>query len=56
MPARSPKRLPCLIDVWAQCSVTDDDSRIAVLTPAMETGSSMSGAGHSSPATTRMKK
>ena len=56
MPARKPKRLSFLIDVSAQCSVTDDDSRIAVLTPATSLGSSVPAAGHSSPFTTRMKK
>src|SRR5205814_3408156 len=45
-----------LIGSWAQCVVNDDDHRIAVLTPATATGSSMPGAGHGSPAATRMKK
>ena len=39
MPAFRPKRLPFLIDVSAQCIVTEDESRIAVLTPATATGS-----------------
>ena len=56
MPAFRPKRLPFLIEVCAQCMVSDEDSRIAVLTPAMATGSSVPEAGHSSPCTTRMKK
>ena len=57
MPAFRPKRLPFLIDVSAQCIVTEDESRIAVLTPATATGSSWpSNGNHWSPATTRMKK
>jgi hypothetical protein len=46
-----------LIDVCAQCIVSDELSRIAVFTPATATGSSKSSNGnHSSPFTTRMKK
>ena len=56
MPACSPKRLLDLADSSAQCIVSDDDSRIAVLTPAISFGSSVPAAGHSSPFTTRMKK
>ena len=56
MPALRPRRLPCLIDVSAQCIVTEDESRIAVFTPATATGSSVPGAGQLSPCTTRMKK
>ena len=56
MPAFSPKRLPFLTDSSAQCIVSDEDSRIAVLTPAISFGSSVPAAGHSSPCTTRMKK
>ena len=39
IPAFSPNRLPFLIDVWAQCIVNDEDTRIAVLKPATRTGS-----------------
>ena len=57
MPAFRPARLPFLIDVCAQCIVSDELSRIAVLTPATATGSSKSSNGnHGSPFTTRMKK
>ena len=57
MPAFSPRRLPFLIDVCAQCRVSDDETRIAVLTPAIATGRCMPSAGnHWSFATTRMKK
>ena len=57
MPARRPARLPVLIDVCAQCSVIDEDSRIAVFTPATSLGRSCPWTGnHWSPATTRMKK
>ena len=56
IPAFSPKRLPDLAHSSAQCIVNDDESRIAVLTPAISFGSSVPAAGHSSPFTTRMKK
>jgi hypothetical protein len=46
-----------LIDVWAQCIVNDDDTRMQVLTPATATGSSLPSIGNqSSPDTIRMKK
>ena len=38
-------RLPRLIDVSAQCSVNDDEIRIAVLKPATPTGIVVPGAG-----------
>ena len=41
-----PKRLPCLADSSAQCIVSDEESRIAVLTPAIAFGSSVPCAGH----------
>ena len=56
MPACSPRRLPALADSSAQCIVKDDDSRIAVLTPAISFGRWSPSAGHSAPCTTRMKK
>ncbi len=56
MPAFKPKRLPRLIDVCAQCSVNEEDTRIAVLTPATSSGSCVPGAGHGSPWAMRMKK
>src|SRR5438105_3675497 len=56
MPAFSPKRLPFLIDVWAQCIVNEEDHSTAVFTPATSTGSVVPGAGHGSPWATRMKK
>src|ERR1019366_4715690 len=56
IPARSPKRLPRLIDVSAQCSVNDEEIRIAVLKPATPTGIVVPGAGQGSPWATRMKK
>src|SRR3954452_8190116 len=58
MPACRPKRLPFLIDVCAQCSVSDDETRIAVLTPATATGRSLPSIGNHPPgsATIRMKK
>ena len=37
----APKRLSCLARLSAQCSVNDEDSRIAVLTPAISFGSSV---------------
>ena len=40
----------------AQCSVNEDEIRIAVLTPAISFGSSVPSAGQSAPCTTRMKK
>ena len=49
MPAFSPQRLPFLIDVCAQCIVSDEESRIAVLTPAIATGSSCPRPDHWSP-------
>ena len=45
IPALSPKRLPDLSDSCAQCIVNDDESRIAVLTPAISFGSSVPSAG-----------
>ena len=56
MPARSPKRLPFLIEVWAQCMVSDEDRSTAVLIATGPVGISMPGAGQGSPCTTRMKK
>src|ERR1700722_19214389 len=56
MPAFRPKRLPRLIDCSAQWIVNDEDTRIAVLTPATSTGSVVPGAGHGSPCAMRMKK
>ena len=58
MPAFSPKRLPFLIDVCAQCMVSDELTRIAVFDPAIATGSSAPSIGnHVWPsATSRMKK
>ena len=41
MPACRPRRLPCLCACSAQCSVNEDEIRIAVLTPAMSFGSSV---------------
>ena len=43
MPAFRPKRLPFLIDVCAQCIVIEEDTRIAVLTPATSTGRRRAG-------------
>jgi hypothetical protein len=40
-----PRRLPFLTLVCAQCSVSELESRIAVLTPAMSLGSSVPSAG-----------
>ena len=40
MPAFSPKRLSFLIEICAQCIVSDELSRIAVFMPAIATGSS----------------
>ena len=40
----------------AQCIVSDDDTRMAVLTPAIATGRCMPSAGQGSFCTTRMKK
>ena len=56
MPARSPKRLPFLTEVSAQWSVSEDDSRISVLTPATASGTTVPRAGHGLWVTTRMKK
>ena len=56
IPAFSPKRLPFLIDVWAQWIVNEEDTRIAVLTPATSTGSVVPCAGQGSPLAMRMKK
>ena len=56
MPAFRPKRLPFLIAVCAQCIVNEEDTRIAVLTPATSTGRLVPGAGQGSPWATRMKK
>jgi hypothetical protein len=56
IPAWSPNRFPALADSSVQCIVSDEDSRIAVLTPAIATGSSVSEAGQSAPPTTRTKK
>src|SRR6202012_4407554 len=56
MPAFSPKRLPFLTDVSAQWIVSDEDSRIAVLTPATASGSSVPCAGQGLWLTIRMKK
>src|SRR5947209_16655199 len=56
IPAFSPKRLPLAIEVSAQWIVNEDDTRIAVLTPATSTGRWVPGAGHGSPCATRMKK
>ena len=56
MPACRPRRLPAFTLSSAQCIVNDDDSRIAVLTPATSFGSTSPSAGHSAPPTTRMKK
>ena len=56
MPAFKPKRLPRLIDVWAQCMVSEEDHSTAVFTPATATGSVVPGAGQGSPDETRMKK
>src|SRR5664279_6594473 len=56
MPALMPKRLPRLIEVSAQWSVSDEDSRIAVLTPATDSGSSVPAVGHGLWLTTPMKK
>src|SRR5271165_884723 len=56
MPALRPKRLPLAIELCAQWIVNEDDTRIAVLTPATWTGSVVPGAGHGSPDATLMKK
>ncbi len=56
IPALRPKRLPRLTDSSAQWIVTEDDSRIAVLKPAISFGSSVPAAGHGLSFTTRMKK
>jgi len=56
MPALKPFRSSFLIETRAQCRVSEELSRMAVLTPAMATGSSVPAAGHSAPCTTRMKK
>ena len=45
MPACSPKRLPLLADSSAQCTVIDEESRIAVLMPAISFGSSVPSRG-----------
>jgi hypothetical protein len=39
-----------------QCIVNEDETRTAVLKPAMTFGSSVPSAGQSAPPTTRMKK
>ena len=49
MPAFRPKRFPRLIAVSAQWTVNEEDTRIAVLTPATATGSLVPGSGHGSP-------
>ena len=49
MPACRPRRLPLLWACSAQCSVNEDETRIAVLTPAISFGSSVPSAGHSAP-------
>src|SRR5436305_2651619 len=56
MPAFRPKRLPFLIDVSAQWIVSEEESRIAVFTPATSSGSLVPCAGQGSCVTTRMKK
>jgi hypothetical protein len=56
IPALSPKRLPFLTETRAQWIVSEDESRIAVLTPATASGSLVPGAGHGLWLTTRMKK
>ena len=56
MPACSAKRLPCLAPSSAQCIVSDEDTRMHVLTNAISFGSSVPSAGHSAPPTTLMKK
>ncbi len=55
-PARSPARLPRLIDVSAQCIVKLDVTRMQVLTPATNTGRCSPGGGHGYLFTTRTKK
>ena len=45
-----------MTEVSAQWSVSDDDSRIAVLTPAIDSGIFIPWGGHGSCVTTRMKK
>src|SRR2546421_12579007 len=56
MPAFKPKRLPFRTDTSAQCSVSDEESRISVLTPATASGTVVPGAGQGSWVTIRMKK
>src|ERR1700759_3176974 len=56
MPAFRPNRLPRLIDVSAQWMVSDEESRMAVLTPATASGNFVPGAGHGLWLTIRMKK
>ena len=56
MPARSPNRLPFFTEVSAQWSVSEDDSRISVLTPATASGTAVPSAGHGLWLTIRMKK
>src|SRR5947209_8104936 len=56
IPALRPKRFPFRTDTSAQCKVRDEDSRIAVFTPATASGTDVPGAGHGSGFTTRMKK
>jgi len=38
IPALRPKRLPCRTDTSAQCRVSEEDSRISVLTPGHRLG------------------
>ena len=56
IPAFRPQWLPFLIAFWAQWIVNEEDTRIAVLTPATSTGSLVPGSGHGSPCAMRMKK
>jgi hypothetical protein len=56
IPAFNPKWLPFLIECCAQCIVNDEETRIAVLTPATSTGRWSPAAGHGAPVATRMKK
>ena len=55
-PACSPARFPRLIDCSAQCMVKLEVTRIAVFTPATNTGSSNGCGGQGIPFTTRTKK
>ena len=56
IPAFSPNRLPFRTDMSAQCSVSDEDRRMAVFMPATASGTAVPGAGHGSGFTMRMKK